>query len=463
MSDETEQDTGAEASGAGVDPAAVALALGGESREKADAFLEDQRSLIAIQKHHLTEQFKNLRLNIWEKRLGVLLRIATGIVGLIVAAGLAYLIWNAANSNELIVDSFSVPPDLAQKGITGEVLAGDLVDRISEMQTRFPNSVRAPQSYANNFGDNIRLEIPETGVSLSELDRFLREKLGNDTHISGALIQTSSGLKLTARVGASGSDSVQGTENDLDALVQRVAEAVYGRTQPYRYGVYLLNLSQNAEAAAVFQALAGSGSVSEQSWGYIGLALANENFQTVETNLRLDSRAEELDSDNALAANNVAVQELALGRPEQAMIHLRKVLALLSSNGQGHIRADPVTSMRVATQAYIDSTLGDYQDAAREQSSTLQSGRTGVESLSAVIAIDQILEHDVGAARTTMADPLPDTGGRAAGSALTNAQARIMINFSSQDWTGALREAMALDPLFMKYPYLRSPLPAPAM
>jgi cytoskeletal protein CcmA (bactofilin family) len=34
----------------------------------------------------LREQFKQLRLNIWQQRLGVLLRIATGFVGLIVAA-----------------------------------------------------------------------------------------------------------------------------------------------------------------------------------------------------------------------------------------------------------------------------------------------------------------------------------------------------------------------------------------
>jgi hypothetical protein len=69
------QDTGAEAAASGVDPAAVALALGGASREDAGAFLkkhgalvDDQRELIAVQKHHLTEQFKKLRLDIWEKR-----------------------------------------------------------------------------------------------------------------------------------------------------------------------------------------------------------------------------------------------------------------------------------------------------------------------------------------------------------------------------------------------------------
>jgi hypothetical protein len=39
------QDGGAEASGAGADPFAAAMALGGASREEADVFLDDQRTV----------------------------------------------------------------------------------------------------------------------------------------------------------------------------------------------------------------------------------------------------------------------------------------------------------------------------------------------------------------------------------------------------------------------------------
>ena len=45
-------------------------------------------------------------------------------------------------------------------------------------------SSRAVQSYANNWGNNIKVEIPETGVSIGELADFLREWLGHDTHIT---------------------------------------------------------------------------------------------------------------------------------------------------------------------------------------------------------------------------------------------------------------------------------------
>src|ERR1017187_2370084 len=97
MAEETDgQDTGAEASGAGLDPAAVALALGGASRAKADAFLDNQSSLIDIQKHHLHEQcawlVRQLHLKVWEQRMGVVLRVATAIVGIAVAAALAVMV-----------------------------------------------------------------------------------------------------------------------------------------------------------------------------------------------------------------------------------------------------------------------------------------------------------------------------------------------------------------------------------
>ena len=111
-----------EASGAGVDPAAVALALGGASRERADAFLKDQQTLIAKQgalvddqRHHLREQFKRLKMGVISDRLSIALKALTGLVGIGVAVAVAIMVWNAAHADGLVVESFSVPPDLASR------------------------------------------------------------------------------------------------------------------------------------------------------------------------------------------------------------------------------------------------------------------------------------------------------------------------------------------------------------
>src|ERR1700722_18769464 len=106
------------------DPVGTALAMHGASREKADAFLDEQR-------HHIKSQF---RLRQWELRLGVLLRLATAFTGLAIAAGIGFMIWNASHSSGLLIEPFSVPPDLAARGMTGEVVAAKLLDQLSQMQ-----------------------------------------------------------------------------------------------------------------------------------------------------------------------------------------------------------------------------------------------------------------------------------------------------------------------------------------
>src|SRR6185295_5530683 len=146
-----------------------------------EAFIDDQR-------HHLHEQFKQLHLNIIEKWLGVVLRVATVIVGFAVATGFGYLVWDAAHSKGLIIEPFSVPADLVQRGLSGEVIAGQMIDKLTAMTKS--ESSRAVQSYANNWGNNIKVEIPETGISIGELRNFLREWLGHDIHSSGAIYRT---------------------------------------------------------------------------------------------------------------------------------------------------------------------------------------------------------------------------------------------------------------------------------
>jgi len=430
------------------DPTALSLALVGASRDEADAFLRDQR-------HHIHEQLKQIHLDIWEKWLGVLLRVATLLIGMTVAAGLAFLIWNAARSNELIVDAFSVPPDLAQKGVNGEVLAGEVVDRLVEIQEGI-TSFRAPQTYANTFGESVKLEIPETGVSLSELDRFLREKLGHNTHISGALVRTASGLKLTARISGAGSDRAEGGDGDLDTLVQRAADAIYNRTQPFRYATHLWQQGRNVEANQLFWTLAKSGSRSEQAWGYISLgstamdsSLSTISDTAVNGALRYISRATELDPGNALAWSAHGLTLDYLSRDEEALVSAKKALTLVSGEGYGQIRADYASSFRKVTQARLDAALGAFDPAAKGQVEFIESGRIGMNpGISASAALYQAFAHETGAARATMANPAPDSAGRAAVGAVLNARAHILIALSTEDWPSVLREYAALGPQF---------------
>src|SRR4051812_16203111 len=162
------------------DPVALGMAMSRASSRVDDeltGYLHDQR-------HHLHEQLKQIHLDIFEKWLGVFLRLATAIVGVAAAGAVSWLIWQASHSNGLRIEPFSVPPDLAARGLTGQGGAPQLLDPLGGVQ-RQTYSARPAKSYANAWGEHgIKLEIPETGMSLSELDSWLREKLGNDARIS---------------------------------------------------------------------------------------------------------------------------------------------------------------------------------------------------------------------------------------------------------------------------------------
>ena len=241
------EDTVAEAA-AGVDPAAVALALGGASRGKADAFLDEQRALIADQRHHLREQFKQLTLSIFGQRLSIALKALTAALGAAVAVGLVIAVWDAAHADGMVVDAFSVPPSFAEAGITGEVAADDLTARIGAIRTiAVDNSLTNAKDVRKNSAEDIKVEIPETGVSLGQAWRYLRLWLGHERHLGGNLRMTGAG-KTALTVALDGERVVSLSGTDLDKLEQDAAEQIFAKVEPANIVIYLLAKGRNDEA-----------------------------------------------------------------------------------------------------------------------------------------------------------------------------------------------------------------------
>ena len=349
----------------GIDPFAASLALSGASRAKADAFLEDQRHHLHEQARHLREQ---LALKLWELRMGVVLRVATAIVGIAVAGGLAYLVWDAAHSKGLIIEPFNVPSDMASRGLTGEVVAGQMIDKLTTMTKS--ESSRAVQSYANNWGSNIKVEIPETGISIGELRNFLRDWLGHDIHMSGEIYRTADGIAVTARAGGEEGATFTGKETDLDALVQKAAEHVYEVTQPYRYGNYLdrnydlKGMAQRiAKATQVYRRLIAGDDKKEQAWAWNGLATLQFNFYA-------DNQKSAWYYRKALAANpdftlvyfSLSARNGPLGQQEEGY---RNDVEFLRRAEAGAPELNPryLRSAMAAARTTVLENVGDYAGA----------------------------------------------------------------------------------------------------
>jgi len=428
-------------------------------REDVAAFLRDQRSLIHIQKHHLHEQFgpqmRQLHLGLWEKRLGVLLRIATAFIGLVVAAGAAWLIWNAANSNDLVIDAFQVPPDLASRGLSGPVVAAKLSDKIAAMQAK-TISQRSPKSYANGLSEGLKLEIPETGVSLSELDRFLREKLGHDLHIGGEMVQAGNGIALTARIGSDGSATVTGVEADMDSLLQKLAEQIYRITQPYRFATWL-GPSAIDQRIAVLKELAETGPPTERAWAYNGLGLSLAMRQSDRAGRALLQQGLALDPNHYLLRSNLAADDNRWGRSEDDLRGTEAALALLSAHGRDYSTPNRLEITAHGYRSIVLFHRGDLLQAA-EEDRLLNQGRVALFSganTGLIIEIRAAL-HDPVAARAEMdrytnVAILNPNGGPIS---LQLLRARMLAALAQQDWPAVLAAERDFAPIAAQYPGL---------
>ncbi len=257
----------------GMGASTLTWALGTNS-EEARVLLRKQARLVDLQIADLEREDQVRHWSLRVRHVSDVLKLAfelaaAGVVTAIVLL-IAGTVWSAVHDNGLVIEAFDVPADFTQRGLTGKMLAGQLVDRLAKLQDA-TGSARPAASYSNNWGDDIKVQIPDAGISIGDFDRYLHDWLGHQTHISGELYRTPKGIAVTARIGDR-SVTLEGQESDLATLLQKTAEAVYGETQPYRYAVYLARSGRMAENAQVLRRLVSDPSALERAWAYIGLA-----------------------------------------------------------------------------------------------------------------------------------------------------------------------------------------------
>jgi tetratricopeptide (TPR) repeat protein len=330
-------------------------------------FLAEQRALIADQRHHLGEQLKRLRLNIIDQRMSIVLKAMTAAVGLAVAVGLGCAIWYAAHDNGLVIEAFSVPPDMAARGLTGQAVAAQLQDKLAAMQNA-TKSARPAESYANNWGNDIKVQIPETGVSIGEFYGLLVTWLGRETHITGEVFRSANGIAITARGGGDGGATVAGSEADLDKLLQQAAEAIYRRTQPYRYAVYIQSSTppQNDRAREIYQEMVAQGSPRDRAWAYVGLSNLDNASGALRHSVENLRQALAIDPKFAMAYGNLDNAEASLGHDEAQLAAARADVAVLQQNRNIDMSEQARTVTLPGEQSTVDFALSDFSAGLRD-------------------------------------------------------------------------------------------------
>lgn len=184
------------------------------------------------------------------ERAAFALRILTIAVGLTAVLGLALMAWSASRDESIVVQPFSAPPAYAQRGLDGRVLAQLFTDQIVAIRAQSAQGFFAQPSL-RGATDEIRIEIPQTGVSLGEVQRLLTVWLGRQKEISGTLSEETPGLvTLTVRVEGHPAVRLEGRPSELDALIGQAAERSFAIADPLQWVLALRLTGRPDEALA---------------------------------------------------------------------------------------------------------------------------------------------------------------------------------------------------------------------
>jgi tetratricopeptide (TPR) repeat protein len=398
--------------GAGPISPVAGIAIGlrkGKAREKPDpkldAFLDEQTRFVRLQAEHLHEQrelqLAHLKVRRWKDRLSLALQGLGIALGLAIAVIIALLAWQAHEDHGLVVEAFSVPPDFAARGVTGEVAAGRLLDKLADMQSRTV-SARPARSYQNNWGEDAKVEIPETGVTLGELVRWLHDTLGSQTRVSGEVFRTPKGLTVSVRAGQDAA-SFSGPEADLDKLMQQAAEAVYRRSQPYRYALWLIEAGRRQEGLAAMSALADGPVGPDRRWAD-SVALYQLSDGDVAGALARVADARRLFPGYSQVWMLVTGVDNPLDREQEALEASRRGYAVLRQ------KPDEMTDVTrqpalLTFQVNIADLLGDARTGVEldDRIAQLPDYSGSVLSAQADMAVDQAMAHDAAGADATLA------------------------------------------------------------
>ncbi len=352
---------GAEAFAASI--AAIASRQDPQVARDTSAFLKEQTRLLATQRQHLEDehalrlaQLTHQRSLLRGQRIGQAIRIAfqigIALVVLVIGAGIAVMLHDAFTSHSVVVDSFNAPEALTPQGVTGVVVAGDILNELTRLQaaTRSISLSGQKRSLSNAWSNDVRVDVPETGVSLGEISRLLKARFGHDLHVGGSLVETESGgFALTV----SGDDllprTFAGGTRDLDPLVVEAAQYVYSQLQPVLWARHLLSVGRCPEAIAfiksAYAGVSGEGRASLlNDWGSCTWEL-DPSPASRRAALELYRAAIEASPDFLPAHENEATQLGHLGDEEGAW---RELEALRARPGSRDWRSADLTGDFVA-------------------------------------------------------------------------------------------------------------------
>jgi hypothetical protein len=441
-------------SGAGAEAfaAAVAARLSGNDPEVArdtSAFLKNHARLLEIQAEHLKGEHA-ARLHFLQgqarevdiRRLGLRLRVGfqlfLALLATALGVGIAVMIHDAITSRNVVIDPVEIAPNIATEVPSGKIVAAGLLDVLTRIQAASHSNIEH-RDLSNAWTSEITIEVPETGISIGQLERTLKARFGHDQHIDGDLVKSSSGgLALTVRGTGILPKTFSGEAGALDKLVTEAGEYVFGQSQPGLWAAYLTNNDRNDEAIRFAQGAYNTVAVGEKPYvlNYWANAIAtNGGAEAMRKALPLYRETLRLKPDYWNGYNNIMFALAGLG-DEEGLVREGELLKQVAGGRPG----------RVPEQMYqnYDQMIWDLPAFRAEEIADIESyggvGSTGSAAGAENLSVAQIdvLMHDMEAAslrlRTTPVDE------KNPGDVASAAMDRALIAEESGDLQAAAKE-----------------------
>ena len=349
------------------DPAAAGIALGAPLDPHAAAYLDEQTRLARLQGENLIEQnafelshLRWRRLSDWMRvAWQVALCAALSVAALGLVAALAAALW----AHDLVIDPFSVPSDIAAQGLTGEAAANQILARLSEISAGHESYAQGSAVYRDSSGADIKVVIPQTGISIGELNQYLRGWFGDEVHLSGQILRSGRAVSVTMRYGETAM-TVRQSDGDLDKLMQKAAEAIFAKDRPLRFADYLRDEGRLDEAQAVLSRLAIIGPTAQRVKALYGWGLVRQQQSDISSAIDKFRAAIALDPRSAVGHGWLAYAEMFLDHEEDAHAHFAAALA----NWRGPRIADLEPGLAIGSPPNLRADLlsfeGDFRGAA---------------------------------------------------------------------------------------------------
>jgi tetratricopeptide (TPR) repeat protein len=307
---------------------AIASRQDPEVARRTGEFLCAQTELLRVQRDHLKDEHE-ARLHFLRgqarevdiRRFGLRLRVGFQIflvlVATVIGIGVAVLIHDAVTSRSVIIEPFETPRVLAERGLTGTVVANGLLDQLTRLQAATRSSIQR-RNLSNAWSHEVKLTVPEAGVSIGEISQLLKARFSNDIHISGDVAQTEAGaLEVTVRGDGLLPQAFTGASDQLGKLTTEAAEYVYSQSQPALWVAFLQDSGRFAEVIKFCEASIGSSSRADRPilLTYWGIAIAKSGGVVTQA-LALLQKAVALQKDNWYAYEAMANMKGILGDEE---------------------------------------------------------------------------------------------------------------------------------------------------